>query len=150
METVQSSGRRRGLRCAAIGILAFACFCGCAYFRKAPPALPTSPVLLELACSATPESLFPGERLTLTATSGSIDIRHPLAYQWKTRDGELIGAAQSIWVATRSLPAGRHTNTGSVTNDRGDSGSCAVSFTIRAIEPAISGVEGPTQSVNRP
>lgn len=145
METVQTS-RRRGLICAAIGTLAVVFLSGCAELNKAPMGkvsmAPSAP--LSLACSANPASVFPGEPVTLTAAGSSIDSRH-VAYQWRAGDGTLIGAAQSLSVSTASLPAGQHTITGRVMDDRGGSASCAVSFAVKMYQPAtLSCAASPT------
>lgn len=145
METVQTS-RHRGLTCAAIGTLAVVFLSGCAELNKSStgkvPTAPSAP--MSLACSANPASVFPGEPVTLTAAGGAIDSRH-VAYQWRAGDGALVGTSQSVSVSTASLPAGQHTITGRVMDDRGGSASCAVSFAIKMYQPAtLSCAASPT------
>jgi hypothetical protein len=99
------------------------------------------PPPVTMACSATPESVFPGDPVTVTATVGSLDPKLNAIYTW-TGNG-VTGTGTTATVATGSLAAGSYTVTGAVKEGKPgkeglkpwQSANCTASFTVKAFEP---------------
>jgi len=111
--------------------------------------LPPPPVTL--ACSASPESVFPGEPVTVTATAGSLDPKLNAIYSWSGTGASGNGTTTTI--ATGSLDPGSYSVKGSVKEGKagkeglkpGQSADCSASFTVKAFEPpTISCSANPT------
>ena len=99
------------------------------------------PAPVTLACSVSPESIFPGDPVTLTATAGNLDPKMHVVYSWSGEGVAVDGAAATV--ATATLAPGLHTVNGKVSEGRGDrvglkpgeTATCSVSFTVKAFEP---------------
>jgi hypothetical protein len=111
----------------------------------------TPPPPVTLACSASPESVFPGEPVTVTATAGSLDPKMNAIYSWSGTGASGNGTTTSI--ATTSLDPGSYTVKGTVKEGKtgkeglkpGQSADCSASFTVKAFEPpTISCSANPT------
>jgi hypothetical protein len=111
----------------------------------------TPPPPVTLACSASPESVFPGEPVTVTATAGSLDPKLNAIYSWSGTGASGNGTTTSI--ATISLDAGNYTVKGTVKEGKsgkeglkpGQTADCSASFTVKAFEPpTISCSANPT------
>jgi hypothetical protein len=111
----------------------------------------TPPPPVTLACSASPESVFPGEPVTVTATAGSLDPKMNAIYSWSGTGASGNGTTTSI--ATTSLDPGSYTVKGNVKEGKsgkeglkpGQSADCSASFTVKAFEPpTISCAANPT------
>jgi outer membrane protein OmpA-like peptidoglycan-associated protein len=109
------------------------------------------PVPVTLACSANPESVFPGDPVTVTATAGGIDPKLSAVYAWS--GSGVTGSGTTASVATASLAPGTYTVQGSLKEGKpgkeglkpGESASCSASFTVKAFEPpTISCSANPT------
>ena len=108
-------------------------------YHFAAAAVPPPPVTL--ACSATPESIFPGDPVTVTATAGSLDPKLNAIYSWSGTG--VTGAGTTATVATGALAAGTYTVQASVKEGKpgkeglltGQSANCSASFTVKAYEP---------------
>ncbi len=101
----------------------------------------TPPPPATLACSASPESVFPGEPVTVTATAGSLDPKLNAIYSWSGSGASGTGTTTTI--ATTSLDPGSYTVKGDVKEGKsgkeglkpGQSADCSASFTVKAFEP---------------
>ena len=101
----------------------------------------TPPPPATLACSASPESVFPGEPVTVTATAGSLDPKLNAIYSWSGSGA--TGTGTTATVATGSLDAGSYTVKGEVKEGKpgkeglkpGQTADCTASFTVKAFEP---------------
>jgi hypothetical protein len=111
----------------------------------------TPPPPVTLACSASPESVFPGEPVTVTATAGSLDPKMNAIYSWSGSGA--TGNGTTTTIATTSLDAGSYTVKGNVKEGKtgkeglkpGQSADCSASFTVKAFEPpTISCSANPT------
>lgn len=103
------------------------------------------PMPVALACSVNPESIFPGDPVTVTATAGNLDPKLHAVYSW-TGEG-VAGDGTTATVATAALAPGIHTVNGKVSEGKGEKiglkpgevANCSVSFTVKAFEsPTIS------------
>jgi outer membrane protein OmpA-like peptidoglycan-associated protein len=109
------------------------------------------PVPVALACSASPESIFPGDPVTVTATAGNLNPKLRTVYSWS---GEgVTGDGTRATVATATLAPGTHTVNGKVSEGRGEKiglkpgevANCSASFTVKGFEPpTISCSANPT------
>jgi len=99
------------------------------------------PVPVALACSASPESIFPGDPVTVTGTAGNLDPKLRTVYSWS---GEgVTGDGTTATVATATLAPGIHTVSGKVSEGKGEKiglrpgevANCSASFTVKSFEP---------------
>jgi outer membrane protein OmpA-like peptidoglycan-associated protein len=99
------------------------------------------PVPVALACSVNPESIFPGDPVTVTATAGNLDPKMRAVYSWS---GEgVTGDGTTATVATATLAPGIHTVNGKVSEGKGEKigrkpgevANCLASFTVKVFEP---------------
>ena len=65
------------------------------------------PPPITLACSASPESIFPGDPVTVTATAGGLNPKDNVIYSWSGTG--VTGNGTTATVATGSLAAGQYT-----------------------------------------
>jgi len=99
------------------------------------------PVPVTLACAVNPESIFPGDPVTVTATASNLNPKQHAVYSWS---GEgVTGDGTTATVATATLAPGTHTVSGKVSEGKGDKvglkpgevANCLASFTIKPFEP---------------
>jgi OmpA family len=109
------------------------------------------PVPVTLACAANPDSVFPGDPVTITATAGGLDPKLNAVYSF-TGEG-VTGSGSTATVATASLAPGTHTVDCMVKEGKpgkeglkpGQSASSSATFTVKAFEPpTISCSANPT------
>lgn len=108
------------------------------------------PVPVALACSVRPDSIFPGDPVTVTATPANLDPKLNVAYAWS---GEgVTGDGTTATVATTSLAPGTYTVNGKVSEGKGDKiglkpgqvANCVATFTVKPYEsPTISCMASP-------
>jgi outer membrane protein OmpA-like peptidoglycan-associated protein len=99
------------------------------------------PVPVSMACSVSPELIFPGDPITVTATAANLDPKMRAVYTW-SGDG-VTGDGATASVATATLAPGVHTVNGKVSEGKGDRiglkpgeiANCSTSFTVKAFEP---------------
>ncbi|MDR3751459.1 MAG: hypothetical protein P4K94_08245 [Terracidiphilus sp.] len=99
------------------------------------------PAPVTLACSVSPESVFPGDPVTVTATAGSLNPKLNAVYSWSGTG--VTGSGTTATVATGSLAAGTYTVQGTVKEGKAgkeglrpwESATCSSSFTVKAYEP---------------
>jgi hypothetical protein len=102
-----------------------------------------SPVL---ACVATPDYVFPGEPVTITATASGLNPKKTANYAW-TGTG-VVGNGNVVTVDTAALAPGTYTVRSIVTEGpkprEYETANCQASFTVRRWEPPTLGcVAGP-------
>ena len=101
--------------------------------------VPPPPVTL--ACSASPNSVYPGEPVTVTATAGNLDPKMNTVYSWSGSGASGNGTTTTI--QTASLDPGSYSVKGDVKEGKsgkeglkpGQSADCSASFTVKAFEP---------------
>jgi hypothetical protein len=101
----------------------------------APPPPPT------LACSANPESVFPGDPVTVTATAAGLNPKAHVIYSWSGAGA--TGSDMTVKVDTTNLAPGEYTVTGTVKEGKpGKEGmrpwemaTCTAGITVKAFEP---------------
>jgi len=113
------------------------------------PIAPPSPITL--ACSANPETIYPGDPVTVSATAGGLNPKANAIYGWSGTG--VSGNRTTASVATGSLAAGEYIVQGTVKEGKlGKEGakpwqnaSCTAGLTVKAFEPpTISCTVSPT------
>ena len=99
------------------------------------------PAPITMACSASPESVFPGDPVTVQGAAGGLDPKDHVIYSW-TGTG-VTGSDASAKVDTSALAAGQYTVTGTVKEGRPgkegmkpwETATCTAGLTVKAYEP---------------
>jgi hypothetical protein len=99
------------------------------------------PPPVTLACSASPQSVFPGEPITVTATAGDLLPKLNVIYSWSGSGA--MGNGTTATIATTTMDPGNYTVTGTVKEGKsgkeglkpGQTANCTASFTVKAFEP---------------
>ncbi len=99
------------------------------------------PVPVTLGCTVSPNSVFPGETVTLTAAGGNILPKENAIYSWSGQG--VTGNGATATVATANLAPGTYTATANLKAGKAgkeglkpwQSASCTASFTVKAFEP---------------
>jgi outer membrane protein OmpA-like peptidoglycan-associated protein len=99
------------------------------------------PPPLALACTASPVSIYPGDPVTVTATTAELDPKLNAIYSWSGTG--VSGTGTTVTVATGSLAPGTYTVKGEVKEGKpgkeglkvGQTANCSALFTVKAYEP---------------
>jgi outer membrane protein OmpA-like peptidoglycan-associated protein len=99
------------------------------------------PVPITLACSASPETIFLGDPVTLTASAGGLNPKDHVIYTW-TGTG-VTGNDSNPRIDTSALAPGEYTVTGTVKEGRAgregmrpwETATCTAGITVKAFEP---------------
>jgi len=99
------------------------------------------PPPVTLACSASPQSVFPGEPVTVTATAGTLDPKDNVIYTWS--GSGVTGTGATATVATANLAPGQYTVQCGVKEGKPgkeglkpwESATGSASFTVKDFEP---------------
>ena len=105
------------------------------------PATGAPPVAVNLECTASPASVFPGDPVTVTASAGNLDSRLNSIYSWS--GAGVTGNGTTASVATASLAPGTHTVICGVKEGKPgkeglkpwQSADSSATFTVKAFEP---------------
>jgi len=87
-----------------------------------------------MSCSADRDSVFVGEPVQITATTGDSD-NDPLTFSWSTSGGRVIGSGSSVRFDTSGLRPGRYAVTGRADDGRGGAADCSVNVNVQAAPP---------------
>jgi hypothetical protein len=101
----------------------------------APPPPPT------LACSASPESVYAGDPVTITATAAGLMPKDHVIYSWSGAGA--MGSDPTVKIDTSSLAPGEYTVTGTVKEGKPgkegmkpwETATCTAGLTIKPFEP---------------
>jgi len=101
-----------------------------------------------LACVATPNSVFPGEPVTVTATTTGLNPKYTPTYAWSGPG--VSGSGEVVSVATAGLAPGTYTVKGTVTEGtkKVQTANCDTNFTVRAWEPPTLACAAGPMSIN--
>ena len=100
------------------------------------------PPSVTLACSANPETIYPGDPVTVTASAGGLNPKDNVIYSWSGTG--VTGSDTTAKVDTGSLAPGEYMVQGTVKEGKkGKEGSkswetatCTAGITVKAFEPA--------------
>jgi hypothetical protein len=101
--------------------------------------IPPPPVTM--ACAPSPVTIFPGDPVTITATTADLDPKLNAIYSWSGTG--VSGTGTTATVATGSLAAGTYTVKGEVKEGKpgkeglkpGQTADCSAIFNVKAFEP---------------
>ncbi|HTV82503.1 MAG TPA: OmpA family protein [Acidobacteriaceae bacterium] len=100
------------------------------------------------SCSASPDSVYPGEQVTVTCTATNLNPKKTTSYSWSGSQGLTVsGTKSTTTIDTTNLQPGDYTVTGHVTegNKPGESADGAAHFTVKQFEPpTVSCTANPT------
>ena len=99
------------------------------------------PPPITLACSANPETIFPGDPVTISVSAGGLNPKDNVIYSW-TGTG-VSGNGTTVNVNTASLAAGEYVVTGTVKEGKPgkegmkpwENATCSAGITVKAFEP---------------
>ena len=99
------------------------------------------PTPITLACSASPETIFPGDPVTLTASAGGLNPKDHVIYTWSGTG--VTGNDANPKIDTSALAPGEYTVTGTVKEGRAgkeglkpwETATCTAGITVKAFEP---------------
>ena len=99
------------------------------------------PPPITLACSASPETIYPGDPVTLTASAGGLNPKDHVIYMWSGTG--VTGNDTNPKIDTSALAPGEYTVTGTVKEGKpGKEGlkpwqtaTCTAGITVKAFEP---------------
>jgi hypothetical protein len=109
------------------------------------------PPPVTLACSVNPQSVFPGQSVTITATAGSLDPKDNVLYSWAGNGAS--GTANTATIDTSNMAPGSYSASATVkAGKKGKEGlkpwetaTCSGSYTVKEFEPpTISCSANPT------
>ena len=109
------------------------------------------PAPITLACSANPETIYPGDPVTVTANPGGLNPKDHVVYSWSGTG--VTGSGATPTVVTASLAPGEYLVQGTVKEGKPgregakpwESATCTAGITVRAFEPpTISCSANPT------
>jgi outer membrane protein OmpA-like peptidoglycan-associated protein len=100
-----------------------------------------APLTVELACSASPAAVFPGDPVTVTATAGNLDPKLNVIYSMMGPG--LSANSATATVATSALAPGSYTENCAVKEGKAgkeglkpwESGTATASFSVKSFEP---------------
>jgi outer membrane protein OmpA-like peptidoglycan-associated protein len=112
------------------------------------------PVPVAVACAVSPESIFPGDPVTVTATASNLDPKLHVVYAWS--GDEVTGNGATATVSTATLAPGTHTVNAKVSEGKGDKiglkpyevATCSASFTVKAFEPPTISCSASPNAIN--
>ncbi len=90
------------------------------------------------SCTANPDSVFPGEPVTVTCTPANLNPKKNTTYSWSGSQGLTVsGTSATTTIDTASLQPGDYTVTGHVTQGpkAGQSADASAHFTVKQFEP---------------
>jgi outer membrane protein OmpA-like peptidoglycan-associated protein len=101
----------------------------------------TPPPPVTLACSASPESVYPGDPSSVTATAGSLNPKDHVIYSWSGTG--ISGTDPTEKIDTASLAPGQYTYTGTVKEGKSgkeglkpwQTANCTAGLTVKPFEP---------------
>ena len=99
------------------------------------------PPPITLACSASPESIYPGDPVTVTATAGGLNPKDNVIYSWSGTG--VTGNGTTAKVATESLAPGQYNIQATVKEGKAgkeglkpwETATCTAGLTVKAFEP---------------
>jgi len=141
METVQTSGRQRGLRLAAIAALVAALLTGCVQHKQAPhaqapPALTAPPTSkanepATISCVAKPTLARPGQDVKIVCNAVSPQ-NLPLAYTFSADAGTIAQSGSSAILNTEGIWERAITVKAVVTDDKGTSATALTRIRVES------------------
>ncbi len=106
------------------------------------------PPPIAYSCAANPDSVYPGEQVTVTCTPTNLNPKKKTTYSWSGSQGLTVsGTNSTTTIDTTNLQPGNYTVTGHVTQGpkAGQSADASAQFTVKQFEPpTVSCTANPT------
>lgn len=105
------------------------------------------PPPVQYACSASPATVFPGDKVTITGNATNLTPKKKVTYSWSGQGVNVGGTDSTTTVDTSNLAPGNYTVSGHVTEGQKAwmSADCTAQFTVKQFEPpTISCSASPT------
>jgi lipopolysaccharide/colanic/teichoic acid biosynthesis glycosyltransferase len=95
---------------------------------------------IALVCSATPDTVLPGEPVTLAGIATRLDPKRKASYSWSSRDAAVTGSGATLTVDTARFKPGNYLVEGRVTqgSQPRQSATCTTRITVKTL-PGSSG-----------
>jgi outer membrane protein OmpA-like peptidoglycan-associated protein len=112
------------------------------------------PAPITLACTASPETIFPGDPVTLTVSPGGLDPKDHVIYTWSGTG--VTGHDTNPKIDTSALPPGEYTVTGTVKEGKAgkeglkpwETATCSAGITVKAFEPPTISCSASPSTIN--
>ncbi len=112
------------------------------------------PAPITLACSASPESIYPGDPVTVTATAGNLDPKDHVVYSWSGAGAS--GSDTTVKLDTSSLAPGEYTVNCNVKEGKPgkeglkpwETASGTAGITVKAFEPPTISCSASPSTIN--
>jgi hypothetical protein len=100
----------------------------------------TPPPPVQLGCTVQPVNIFPGDPITVTATTSNLNLKKKATYTWKTNGGAITGTDSTATITTAGLAPGDYTVSGRVSEGirPGQQASCTAGFRVHSEPPIIT------------
>jgi len=113
-----------------------------------------APLPVTLACSASPDSVYPGDPVTVTAVAGNLNPHRNVIYIWS--GSGVTGNGTTAAVDTALLAPGPYTVTGIVKEGKPghegmkpwETASCSANFVVKAFEPPTVSCSASPSTIN--
>jgi hypothetical protein len=112
------------------------------------------PTPVQLSCTPSPVTVFPGDPVTITATVGFLYPKMNAIYSWSGSGA--TGTGTTVTIDTGALAAGSYTVTGVVKEGKSgreglkpwETAACSAVFTVKAFEPPTVSCSANPSSIN--
>jgi len=112
------------------------------------------PTPVQLSCTPSPVTVFPGDPVMITATAGMLNPKLNAIYAWSGSGA--TGTGTTVTIATGALAPGSYTVTGVVKEGKPgkeglkpwETAACAAVFTVKAFEPPTVSCSANPSSIN--
>jgi hypothetical protein len=110
--------------------------------------IPPPPVTY--SCSASPQTVFPGDPVTVTGTALNLNPKKTATYTWSSTGGVVSGTTATATVDTKTAQPGTYSVKGHVSEGAkpGEMADCSADFTVKAFEPPTIGCSANPSTVN--
>jgi outer membrane protein OmpA-like peptidoglycan-associated protein len=98
----------------------------------------TPPPPVTYTCTASPDTVYPGDPITITGTATNLNPKKTATYSWTGSNGVTVkGDTATATVDTSSLNPGSYSVTGHVSEGQkpGQFADCTANFTVKQFEP---------------
>jgi outer membrane protein OmpA-like peptidoglycan-associated protein len=98
----------------------------------------TPPPPVTYSCALNPDSVYPGDPVTITGTATNLNPKRTVTYSWSGSNGASVkGNSSTGQIDTSSLAPGSYTITGHVSEGQkaGEFADCTANLTVKQFEP---------------
>ncbi len=97
--------------------------------------IPPPPVTY--SCAVSPDTVFPGDPLTVTGTALNLNPKKTPTYTWTADGGTISGTTNTATIDTKTANPGSYTAKGHISEGAkpGEMADCSAPYTVKAYEP---------------